>query len=95
MAGGAANFNGDTGILLQNSDGIVVKGVQVQENPLRGIAVDAGSDDNTLLRNDVGDAVTDVSDARHRQLLEAKHLYDWQRARLSVMRLRPDRVTLS
>lgn len=58
-----ANFNLDAGILLQNSDGIVVKGTQVQENDARGIAVDAGSDDNRLTGNDVGGSPTDVSDA--------------------------------
>jgi parallel beta-helix repeat protein len=58
-----ANFNDDTGIKLQNSDGIVVKGNQVAGNGASGIVVDAGSDDNQLLRNEVRQNVTDVSDA--------------------------------
>jgi parallel beta-helix repeat protein len=58
-----ANFNVDAGIVLRNSDGIVVKGSQVQKNDARGIAVEAGSDDNRLVGNDIGGSPTDVSDA--------------------------------
>lgn len=58
-----ANFNLETGILLQNSDGILVKHCQVQFNSTNGIAVDAASDGNRLIANDVGGSATDVSDA--------------------------------
>lgn len=63
VSGSYANFNNDTGIKLQNSDGIVVRGNQVAVNGASGIVVDAGSDDNFLLRNDLRQNVTDVSDA--------------------------------
>lgn len=63
VSGCYTNFNLDAGIVLQNSDGITVKRTQVQENGLRGIAVDATSDDNKLIGNDVGDTPSDVSDA--------------------------------
>jgi nitrous oxidase accessory protein NosD len=58
-----ANFNLDTGIRLQNSDGIVIKRTQVQSNPTNGIVIDAASDDNLLVGNNVNGSTTDVSDA--------------------------------
>lgn len=58
-----ANYNNVTGIQLQNTDGIELKKNQVANNGANGIAVDADSDDNRIVGNDVSGSATDVSDA--------------------------------
>ena len=58
-----ANFNTVTGILLQDTDGIELKKNQVAQNTDNGIVVDANSDDNRIIKNDVHGSTTDVSDA--------------------------------
>jgi parallel beta-helix repeat protein len=58
-----ANHNNVTGIQLQNTDGIELKKNQVAKNTTNGIAVDAASDDNRIVGNDVSGSTTDVSDA--------------------------------
>jgi parallel beta-helix repeat protein len=57
-----ANFN-VTGILLENSDGIEIKKNQVAQNTDAGIVLDATSDDNRIIKNDISNSALDVSDA--------------------------------
>ncbi len=58
-----ANFNSGTGILLQDADGIELKKNTVALNTDNGIAVDANSDNNRIIGNDISGSTTDVSDA--------------------------------
>ena len=58
-----ANYNNGTGILLQNTDGIELKRNAVAQNTNNGISLDANSDDNRIIGNDIHGSTIDVSDA--------------------------------
>ncbi len=58
-----ANYNNGTGILLQNTDGIELKRNAVAQNTSNGIVLDANSDDNRIIGNDIHGSTVDVSDA--------------------------------
>lgn len=58
-----ANYNIVTGIQLQGADGIELKKNQVANNTSYGIAVDANSDHNRIIGNEIAGSTTDVSDA--------------------------------
>jgi parallel beta-helix repeat protein len=58
-----ANYNDDTGILLQDTDGIELKKNVVGHNTNAGIVIDADSDDNRIVGNDIHANLLDVSDA--------------------------------
>ncbi len=58
-----ANYGLATGILLQNSDGIVIQGNQVVANPDSGIEIDATSNGNRIVANQISGSTADVVDA--------------------------------
>ncbi len=63
VTGSYANYGIGTGILLRNSDGIVLTRNRVVANANNGIELDATSDGNRIIGNVVRENATDVVDA--------------------------------